>query len=1682
MKKMLSRVLGGNKQVLGGAAAGRKESSAAALAAASTQNASLETLEQRQMMALLGVTLATLPIEFYNATGQLRHEASSGSFNISATPTSVFFPGGPRVINASHGDFQIHARLDGTGAFVRGVVAGDTSVIGGVNSNGDDVYMAGSVDVDGNGSINPLTESGVLLTGELYAFGFNNSNGPTDQYDFKFVVTGGLLAPFYAGRDGGITMTSEASTFANNFGVDFRGQAKGSAGPIARPALSSVSGYVYADENNDGIFQGSESAIPGTTVTLTGVNDVGQNISLTQTTDANGYYYFGTLRGGTYQLTETQPAGYLDGKDTIGTPGGSATNDQFSNIVLPFGFNGVHNNFGEILASSISGYVYADADNDGVFDASESPIGGTSVRLTGIDDLSNSIDVTALTDVNGLYYFGGLRPGTYQLNETQPAGYLDGKDTIGTPGGSTADDQFSAIQLPSNFNGVQNNFGEILAGSISGFVYYDSNNDGTFQGGELAIPGTTVMFSGTDDLGNSVVGTAVTDSNGFYYFGGLRPGTYQLNETQPAGYLDGKDTIGTPGGSVANDVFTAIVLPVGFNGVRNNFGEILASSISGYVYADANNDGVFQGSELAIPGTSILLTGVDDLGNSLSLSAITDANGYYYFGGLRPGTYQLNETQPAGYLDGKDTIGTPGGSTSNDQFATIVLPAGFTGVQNNFGEILASSISGYTYYDANNDGTFQGSESPIPGTAVALTGTDDLGNSVSASAVTDANGFYVFGGLRPGTYQLTETQPAAYLDGKDTIGTPGGTTSNDQFSNISLPTNFAGVQNNFGEILASSISGFTYYDANNDGTFQGGEAAISGILITLTGTDDLGNSVSLTTNTNASGFYIFGGLRPGTYRLTETQPAGYLDGKDTIGTPGGITANDQFSSINLPAGFAGVQNNFGEILASSISGFVYHDANNDGTFQGSESPISGVLVTLTGTNDLGVVVNVTANTNASGFYSFGGLRPGVYQLNETQPAAYLDGKDTIGTPGGSTANDQFSGINLPVNLNGVNNNFGEVLPGSLSGYVYCDDNGNCIRNAGEVGIPNVTITLSGINDRGGAVSMTITTNSLGFYSFGGLRPGTYTLTQTQPAGSIDGGDTAGSLGGTAGNDVITGIVVGSGNNGLEYIFGEDCAGSISGTKYRDITGNGLTSDDTGLAGVRIYLDLNNNGSLDSGERSTLTGSNGSFSFTGLSSGNYIVREVVASGWVRTFPTLEDKYSVSVVAGSSRTNINFANFEKDCQDDLVSYSFTATRADGSTSTFGNLRGNTNQGEEIVVTFTLASNAAPQRFTLVSYTAPAASFSSSTASQQRIFEVDTGIFGPGTHTLRVHNPDSNFQNDFVCGAAIDTFGPSGSNIFYTPQGRLISADNDGTNAVVANAGLVSGNVYIDNDNDGVFDSNESGLRNVAVTLTFTENSQTVSITKRTDSRGYYFFSNLKPGIAYTLTEAQPLVYTDGRDTVGSLGGNAGTNDRFSAINVGNNARGINYNFGERITTGTALRSGDTATIGYWQNNNGQALIKSLNGSQNATNLGNWLASNFPNLYGSGAGTNNLANKTNTQVAATFKTRFAANGGPKLEAQMMAVALATYATSSTLAGGNFAASYGFNMSSGGTGTRIMSVGSNGSTFGVANNTNLTVMQYLQIANINASNNGTGWNGNSSARSSANSLFTSINETGDI
>ncbi len=141
--------------------------------------------------------------------------------------------------------------------------------------------------------------------------------------------------------------------------------------------------------------------------------------------------------------------------------------------------------------------------------------------------------------------------------------------------------------------------------------------------------------------------------------------------------------------------------------------------------------------------------------------------------------------------------------------------------------------------------------------------------------------------------------------------------------------------------------------------------------------------------------------------------------------------------------------------------------------------------------------------------------PGTYSIIETTPAGYLDGKDRVGSISGQIVgvldgNDTIRSIALTSGQQGVNYDFGEILPSSLSGLVYEDMDGDCIRDPGEPAIPSVTIELL---DQNGTVLATTQTDAQGRYQFTNLRPGNYSVRETQPVGYVQGGQKAGTAGG-----------------------------------------------------------------------------------------------------------------------------------------------------------------------------------------------------------------------------------------------------------------------------------------------------------------------------------------------------------------------------------------------------------------------------------------------------------------------------------------------------------------------------------------------------------------------------------------
>ncbi len=183
----------------------------------------------------------------------------------------------------------------------------------------------------------------------------------------------------------------------------------------------------------------------------------------------------------------------------------------------------------------------------------------------------------------------------------------------------------------------------------------------------------------------------------------------------------------------------------------------------------------------------------------------------------------------------------------------------------------------------------------------------------------------------------------------------------------------------------------------------------------------------------------------------------------------------------------------------------------------------------------------------------------------------------------------------------------------------------------------------------------------------------------------------------------------SGNPGLTYdqpftiTVNAPVAGAITGKEYLDVTGNGLTADDTPLANVNVevYLDTNNSGSWNTGEPFTTTLADGTYAFTALAAGTYKVRQVVPTGYVRTAPATSDYYNVTLSAGQTSSGNNFANAQLGNPAVLTNIVYVIN----GTTPVSNLSGSTHEGDTVEVSFTVVAGAQPQRFTLLTYTAPA-----------------------------------------------------------------------------------------------------------------------------------------------------------------------------------------------------------------------------------------------------------------------------------------------------------------------------------------------------------------------------------------
>ena len=737
---------------------------------------------------------------------------------------------------------------------------------------------------------------------------------------------------------------------------------------------------------------------------------------------------------------------------------------------------------------SISGTVFFDVDGDGVFDSDEFGLPNVKVYLYSGSILIDS----TLTDASGYYKFANLNAGNYSVKVIDP--YLLVLTTPPNP---------RPVSLTSGENKSNINFGykcgQQLA-TISGYVYVDANKNGVKDAGETPLANVTIKLY---DENGAIINTITTNASGYYEFSGLIPGNYTVEEIDPDLY---RST--TPN-------YINITLSSGQHSQNNNFGDILSADICGIVFNDENGDGIKQPSEPGIAGVLIELFEMPS--ENFVASTITGVNGEYCFSYLIPGTYKIKETDLPGYIS----------TTPNEIIKTV--NQGDKSYNNNFGDKIHSiqkgSIGDFVWHDLNKNGIQDHSEPGMPNVIVKLY---DCHDNWIKEVTTNANGFYKFDSLNPGSYQILVQLPNGYAfspanqgsdDSKDSDIDP--LTWKSHCINLMSGQNLTNVDAGIYALPTCSIGDRVWNDLNKNGIQDHGEPGVPNIKVKLI--DCSNSNVISTTTTNSNGNYLFTNVAAGTYKLKfydlpsgwhfTSKDAGSNDLLDSDVDPStGMTAcfpidvfNCDSNSTKWDAGIYYEQPQ----LYCSIGDKVWEDLNKNGIQDYGEPGVANITVKLFScSTSIPVDVKVT---NAQGYYQFNNVPAGYYYIKfENLPTGYVfTVKDAGSNDILDSDVDPSTGKTacFPIDPQNCDSNSIRWDAGiylcpptyEVSGMVFNDVNGNGTKDFGEVGIPNVLIKLWGTSAN---LIATTLTNSQGQFKFTGVVPGDYHVQEIDPPGYI----------------------------------------------------------------------------------------------------------------------------------------------------------------------------------------------------------------------------------------------------------------------------------------------------------------------------------------------------------------------------------------------------------------------------------------------------------------------------------------------------------------------------------------------------------------------------------------------------
>jgi hypothetical protein len=414
--------------------------------------------------------------------------------------------------------------------------------------------------------------------------------------------------------------------------------------------------------------------------------------------------------------------------------------------------------------------------------------------------------------------------------------------------------------------------------------------------------------------------------------------------------------------------------------------------------------------------------------------------------------------------------------------------------------------------------------------------------------------------------------------------------------------------------LPGNITGTVFTDSNDNGVFDAGEGPPFGSVTVYL--DRNGNGVfdppaDLSVTTSGSGAYSFNGVPVGTYPLRVVVPSG----QRVTAPAGGFAMVSMLSNQTITVNFG-----LGAVLPTTITG---------------TSGATGDQIELRAEPG-GSRVDYWVNPASP----FTGAPTGSYNLSTG--ALLIDGAG--GAPDILTLDTSYG----PVFPAGPGNIL-ESIGGSLS-----------INVLGTSANDSLRLTAGSLQIAGASAAV-YNTSSITFNDGGGndsvLVSGSIPLTLNTGNGvdalTIAAGASATVNFGSSSPDLT---VNNSGNVVINYGTGSPTVkfatvgtvpvippplpkAVITGRVYDDLNANAFRNAvDKGLGGRTVYIDKNRNGKLDPGETHTTTSRDGSYQFTGLAAGKYLVRAIIPTDWRATEAAAG--YDMTVTAGQNRADKDF----------------------------------------------------------------------------------------------------------------------------------------------------------------------------------------------------------------------------------------------------------------------------------------------------------------------------------------------------------------------------------------------------------------------------------------------------------